>query len=575
MTSSGQKYTMACSGSSREKAFGITIAKEFGLPFHVGEILFSRSIDTLEKAEAFLYPQLAMLPSPDGMQGMAQAVACICAACDSGQPIFIHGDYDVDGISATALLVSFFRELDKQTFFYIPNRLQESYGLSTGSIDRLVAQCPNRGGVLITVDCGISAVEEVAYARQRGLSVVVTDHHEPRGALPEADALLDPKQPGCGFPCDALAGVGVAFYLLMALRKAMSIRLNLKQYLDLVALGTVADVVPLTGANRILVRAGLEVLSATNRPGVLSLRSTSGLDRRDILSEDIAFKLAPRINAAGRLGRPETGVAVLLARDMAQARLMADELERMNTARKELESKELEKAEASCCEQIRAGKGGLTVYRPDCHAGVLGILASRLVDQHQRPVIVCADDGKDASGETIKGSGRSVKGINLFQVLARCDHVIEQFGGHAMAVGLTLKRRNLLEFVQIFNRQIDHLKDKLQNERHIMVDCRLRDASMLTPELARAVQWLQPFGEGNPEPVFLLAGQQLIAPKKKNGHLMFRLRGKGQVFAGIGFHLGHPHLDLARPADVMFQLKRSWFRGIEQSRIHALMLTSS
>ena len=576
MASFEHRYTVACSGDRQERAFGLTIAKEFKLPSQVGEILYSRQIDTLAKAEAFLYPRLDMLPPPETMKGMGEAVACILAACNDNQPIFVHGDYDVDGISATALLVSFFRELNRPTFFYIPNRLQESYGLSTDSIDRLAAQCPHQGGVLISVDCGISAVKEVAYARQLGLKVVITDHHEPSGGmLPEADAIIDPRQPGCSFPYNALSGVGVAFYLLMALRKALGIRLNLKQYLDLVALGTVADVVPLTGLNRILVRAGLEVLSATSRPGLLSLYSHSGLEQRGILSEDIAFKLAPRINAAGRLGNPEAGMALLLAQDAHEARLAASALDRMNTARKQLESKVFAAVDAKCRTQVEAGRKGLVVYQPDCHAGVLGILASRLVERYQRPVLVFADDYTGGAGEAIRGSGRSIKGINLFQALGFCGQVIEQYGGHAMAVGLTVARRKLEEFASVFDRYIGQLQCNVHEMNPIMVDYRLPDASMLSTNLAQAVQWLQPFGESNPEPIFLLAGQQLIAPRKKNGHLVFQLQGQGQVFPGIGFHLGHPDLDTAKPADVLFRLKRTWFKGVERSQVHALMLTTS
>ncbi|MCL2457868.1 MAG: single-stranded-DNA-specific exonuclease RecJ [Desulfobulbus sp.] len=569
-----QNYTVACNGSDREKAFGAAVAREFGLAPQVGEILYSRDVNTLEKAEEFLCPQLSMLPSPERMKGMREAVACILAACDNKQSIFVHGDFDVDGMSATALLVSFFRELGQQTYAYIPNRLQESYGLSIESIDRLIEQGTGQGGVLISVDCGISAVEEVAYARQRGLRVVITDHHEPQGMLPEADAILDPKQPGCDFPCDALSGVGVAFYLLMALRKAMGIRINLKQYLDLVALGTVADVVPLTGVNRILVRAGLEVLTATRRPGLLSLYSCGGLGKREILSENIAFKLAPRINAAGRLGQPEAGLALLLANDMESAQTAASALEHMNNTRKQMEIKEVTAAEVACDEQIRSGKNGLVVYQPHCHAGILGIIASRLVDRYHRPVIVFADEFKDGAGGIIRGSGRSVKGINLFHILARCDQNIKQFGGHAMAVGLTIDRKKLEQFTLDFNQQINMLEFGLQAMDKVWIDYRLSDASMLTVHLAQTVQRLQPFGEGNPEPLFFLSGQQLLAPIKKNGHLIFHLQGQEKVFPGIGFHLGHPQLDMSKPADVVFRLKRSWFKGREQSQLQAIMLIS-
>ena len=572
MMSPTQSYTVACSGSDQERAFGAMVAKEFGLASQVGEILYSRTIDTLEKAEEFLCPQLSMLPPPEQMKGMREAVACILAACDRKQSIFIHGDYDVDGISATALLVSFFRELGQQTYAHIPNRLQESYGLSIESIDRLIAQGTGQGGVLISVDCGISAVEEVVYARQRGLRVVITDHHEPQGMLPDADAILNPKQPGCDFPCDTLAGVGVAFYLLMALRKALDIRINLKQYLDLVALGTVADVVPLIGVNRILVRAGLEVLTATRRPGLLSLYSCSGLGKREIFSEDITFKLAPRINAAGRLGQPEAGLALLLAGDMESARTAASALEQMNSTRKHLEIQELAAAKAACDEQIQAGKNGLVVYQPHCHAGILGILASRLVDLHQRPVLVFANEYQDGAGEIIRGSGRSVKNINLLHILAQCDNNIEQFGGHSMAVGLTINRKNLERFANDFNQYINMLEYDLQAVDQIYVDYLLPNATMLTTHLAQGVQRLQPFGEGNPEPIFFLTGQQLIAPKKKNGHLMFHLQGHERVFSGIGFYLGSPHLDTTKSVDVVFRLKRSWFKGGEREQLQAISL---
>ncbi|MCL1980834.1 MAG: single-stranded-DNA-specific exonuclease RecJ [Proteobacteria bacterium] len=568
---------MACDGSNEERSFGATIAREFGLVPQVGEILYSRNIDTLEKADEFLHPHLNMLPPPEQMKGMNEAVACIVEVCDHNQPIFIHGDYDVDGISATALLVSFFQDLGKkQVYSYIPNRLQESYGLSIDSIDRLIAPAAGQGGVLISVDCGISAVTEVAYARQQGLRVVITDHHEPPDILPGADAILDPKQPGCNFPSDALSGVGVAFYLLMALRKAMGIRINLKQYLDLVALGTVADMVPLTGVNRILVRAGLEVLTATRRPGLVFLRSGSRLEKREIFTEDIAFKLAPRINAAGRLGQPEAGLALLLASDMESGQIAANALEQMNSARKQLEMKALAAIEAASDEQVQAGKNGLIVYQPHCHTGVLGILASRLVDRHQRPVLVFADDCKQGAGEGIvRGSGRSIKGINLFQILAHCDQWIEQFGGHAMAVGLTIKRQNFEQFAADFNQKVNLLTREVQAMEQIWIDYCLADASMLSTRLMQDIQRMQPFGEGNLEPVFMLPAQQLIAPKKKNGHLLFHLQGQGRVFPGIGFHLGRPQFDPTKSHDVLFRLKRSWFKGVERPQVQATMLIPS
>ena len=548
-------------------------ANAFGIPRQLGEILHSRGVTTLEQAQEFLFPQLTMLPQPDTMKGMGEAVACIMEACSENRPIFIHGDYDVDGISATALLMTFFKEIGQAPFFYIPNRLKESYGLSIGSINRLVEQQPHRAGVLISADCGITAIEEVAYAQQLGLRVVVTDHHEPQETLPGADAIVNPKQPGCAFPCPFLSGVGVAFFLIMALRRAMGISLNLRKYLDLVALGTVADVVPLVGVNRILVRAGLEVLSARSRFGVFSLCECSGLENREILAEDISFKLAPRINASGRLGCPHMGVALLLAENMHRARQIAAELDRINATRKQFEAMALPGVEASCATQVQAGINGLTVYQADCHAGVLGILASRMADRYNQPIVLFTDDLKSRGESLVRGSGRSIKGLNLFHVLEQCSPLIEQYGGHAMAVGLTLKKKNLEHFSQLFNHHINRINDQLCNTSQVMVDYRLEDASMLSEPFARALQWLQPFGEGNREPVFLLPGLKLIAPREQNNHLMFKIQGgEGQVFSGIGFRLARSVQDPTRATDLVFQFKRSWFRGMERNQVHALKI---
>jgi single-stranded-DNA-specific exonuclease len=568
-------YTPLCASGPLERAFGEMIAKEFGTPCQLGEILYSRGVTTLEQAKEFLYPQLSMLPMPDRMKGMHEAVSCILENCREKRPIFIHGDYDVDGITATTLLMAFFKEIGHESFFYIPNRLEESYGLSVSSINRLVTQCPGRAGVIISVDCGITAIREVAYAKQLGHRIIVTDHHEPQDTLPAADAILNPKQAGCTFPCSFLAGVGVAFFLVMALRKALAPSVNLKKYLDLVALGTVADVVPLVGVNRILVRAGLEVLSAKNRVGVFALCNCSGLEVEQVIfSEDISYKLAPRINAAGRLGFPHKGVELLLAEDMQQARQAALALEQMNVARKQLVVDALAMVEVECAEQAQAGVNGLAIYQHDCHPGILGILASQIVERYNRPAIVFVDDQKNGPGNLLKGSGRSVKGINLFHVLDRCSHVLEQFGGHKMAVGLTLKRNNLGLFTQLLNQKIMELNSGLSATSEMVVDYKITEISLLTKKFAQALQWLQPFGEGNPEPIFLLPEQKLLSPRVRNGHLIFQVQGRGHIFHGIGFRLDCPGMDLAQPAHLVFQLKRSWFKGAERDQVHALRFVS-
>jgi len=569
-------------GKPQVNEFGHQVAENFPVPPLLGEILYHRGFTTLHEVRDFLYPQLATLPAPETMKGMQQAVRCILETCRANGPIFIHGDYDVDGITATALLKSFFREIGIETVAYIPNRLEEGYGMSIASINRLLAQADQvRGGLLISVDCGITAVDEVVHAQKLGLRIIITDHHEPKNVLPAADAILNPQQPGCTFPFPLLAGVGVAFFLIIALRKAfvesgvvaLSSMPNLKKYLDLVALGTVADVVPLIGINRILVHAGLEVLSAKSRIGVFCLCECCGIAGRQVLAEDIAFKLAPRINASGRLGCPQVGLALLSTGSREEAMQAAQALETMNGQRKELELSMYSVIDEQCNLQVLEGLSGLTVYQEDCHPGVVGILASKNVDRYHRPVIIFTDDFKGGSGEYLKGSGRSVAGVDLLHILQQCAAWIEQFGGHAMAVGLTIKRSNLEAFRQSFHGQASQHDEVIRKSSMMQrIDHQFHDKEALTGEFVQALQLMQPFGEGNPEPKFLLANELVLHPKDIKGHLAFQVRVNGYFFPGIGFNLADSTRNFQEPVDVVFQLKRSWFKGVGRDQIQVLHL---
>jgi single-stranded-DNA-specific exonuclease len=569
--------------SPQVKQFGLLVAKSFHLPQQLGEILYIRGVTTLAAVEQFLHPQLSMLPSPITMKGMNDAVNLLLAAYRAGRPILIHGDYDVDGITATSLLTAFFQEIGLPTAYVIPNRLQERYGLSEQSIDRLLGQIDHQvgGGILITVDCGISALAEVEYAKQQGLQVIITDHHEPQVELPQADAILNPKQQDCPFPFDQLAGVGVAFFLVMAMRKAFTeqglidgTQINLKKYLDLVALGTVADVVPLVGINRILVRAGLEVLSEKKRPGIFALCQRCGIADREVLAEDISFKLAPRINASGRLGAPLVGVDLLLAKTSQEAQGPAETLDRFNAERKQLEFDAIEAVELQCQQQVRSGIDGLAVYQQGCHPGVLGIVASRVAERFQRPVIIFTDEQAGEGGTSLKGSGRSIAGIHLFQLLEQCKEFIDQYGGHAMAIGLTIEQLHLEAFAHLFNQQVSRCSEVLSQGRGVEIDYHFTEKKYLTRFFARALQSLQPFGEGNPEPTFLLSGERLMHPKRMNGHLRFQVQANGHVFPGIGFRLAENGRNYQSPQDLVFHLKRSWFRGVEQDQVQAIHVLS-
>lgn len=567
------------------RAFAKEAAAKLHIPEPLAVILYRRGIVTLQALREFLHPNLSMLPSPDTLKGMREAVAVIIHALIQQQTIFIHGDYDVDGITATALLMSFFQQTGHRAVFHIPNRLEETYGLSRRSIDRLLdsrLEHQNRAGVLLSVDCGISAREEVLYAKGLGMKVVITDHHEPLGPVPAADAVVNPKQPGCTFVSPVLSGVGVAFFLVMALRSAMmeqgllsaSSMPNLKQHLDLVALGTVADVVPLIDVNRVLVRAGLEVLSKKHRPGVFFLCERCGLENGQVTTEDISFRLAPRINASGRLGKPEIGVDLLIAGTSEQAKAAASALEVLNGERKRLELDCLPGIMQQGQELVSAGSPGLVVHAGNCHPGVMGILASRMAERFQRPAILFA--GTAGEGETVlKGSGRSVPGVHLFHILEQCVEYIKQFGGHAMAVGLTVEQTRLQAFAEQFNATLATL-DLRPQEQGVFVDHHFTLKEDLTTEFAHFLQYLQPFGVGNPEPVFLLKNESLLQQKSTKGHLLFQVRpADGQVFRGVGFNLATTDASFSGSMDLVFTIKRSRFRGEETDQIHAIHLAPS
>jgi single-stranded-DNA-specific exonuclease len=563
-----------------DQEFTQEVSLAFSISPSMVQLLWGRGLRNLEEVRAFVYPQLTMLPSPEQMNGMERAVEIVVEAIAGQMPIFIHGDYDVDGMSATALLSAFFREIGVAARWYVPNRITEKYGISVSSIHNLVSSAQVvGGGLLITVDCGISAVEEVAYAQGLGLHVLITDHHQPPPVLPGAEAILNPRQANCAFPYKDLAGVGVAFYLVLALRKSLVEKgylaedqaPNLKKYLDFVALGTVADVMPLTGLNRVLVKAGLEVLSVKCRPGVLALCEQCSLqDAIRITAEDISFRLAPRINASGRLGNPGAGVGLLLAESMDEARDRARTLEQLNITRKSLETAVLPECLVQGEQLAAAGTRVLAVYYPDVHPGILGILASRLLDRFALPCIVFTDDRGMHGEGVIKGSGRSTSDFNLYRALGRCNLADLQFGGHALAVGVSLKRENLAELA----RQLHALRpaEKTGRAREVQVDCLLDSKSQDFSRWSSFLQLLEPFGEGNPEPVFLFKNQQLRNARAVRGHLLFQLQQNGVMRKGVGFNLADAMEKARYPVDFLAKIKRSSFRGMEHEEVRVIHL---
>ena len=519
-----------------ERALGL--ARDVGTPLPVAHALIHRGVDTPAGAQRYLDPALEDLHDPFLLRGLATAVERLRAAIERNEPILVHGDYDVDGITSTFLLYSVLQGLGARVDFRIPHRTRDGYGLSEGAIE----EARRRGCTLIvTVDCGITAHGPIATAHRAGIDVIVTDHHEPPPVLPEAFAIVNPHQPGCEYPFKALAGVGVAFKLAEALLRGHGGIARAREFLDVVALGTIADVVPLVGENRVLARLGLDRLNQLQRPGLSALVEVSGLGGKRISSGHVAFVLAPRINASGRMGNAEQGLRLLLARDALEARSFADSLDEDNQRRRRHdESALIEAAQRVESELTYPDCSSIVLWSEQWHPGVIGIVASRLVEKYQRPALLVALDGDRG-----RGSGRSLPGLDLNQLLTSCSDLLESHGGHAFAAGLTVRREKLPE--------LRERVEALVRERLSPDDCVPRlalDADVTLGECdLDLVEWLErmsPHGLDNLEPVFRAESVAVESASAVGGgkHLRMRVRDGSGVAEAIGFGMG------ARAAEV-------------------------
>ncbi|MFO1463449.1 MAG: single-stranded-DNA-specific exonuclease RecJ [bacterium] len=520
-----------------------------GLSPLLARILVQRKITEPSDIEKFLQPSLVHLPDPGLLQGMDRAVARLLRAIREREKIVIYGDYDVDGTTATALLLEFLREVGAEVDYYIPHRLREGYSLNVEALKKIKA-----GGarVLLTVDNGISARRESAAAREMGLDLIVTDHHEVPPELPEACAILNPKQAGDPFPGKELAGVGVAFYLTIALRKALreagllgDREPNLRQALDLVAIGTIADMAPLTGINRILVREGLKVLSRSARPGVRALKEVSGVEG-EVAADQVAFRLGPRINAVGRLDDASFGVKLLMAREAVEALELARRLDRANLERQDLEDSIVREACAQVeSEGLAQRRRSLVLFQEGWHPGVVGIVASRLVERYYRPAVVLS---RDQDG--LKGSARSIRNLNLVETLRECGEHLNRFGGHFYAAGLSLGRERLEAFSEAFEAAVRRRLSEEDFQPALRLDVE-SDLAMIQPQLLEELRRLEPFGLGNPEPVLLLRGLQVresrIVGEK---HLKLRVGEGPRQFGAIGFRMAEKLPPMSTPIDL-------------------------
>ncbi len=467
-------------------------------------VLANRRITSPQSAGAFIHPALDALPPPEALTGMAQAVERICAAIRRRQRILIVGDYDVDGITAAAILLLFLKSAEADVICHLPHRIEEGYGFHPAQVTRLAV--PRGVGLIITVDCGIGSDAAVAAAGRFGIDVIVTDHHAIGATLPAAHAVLNPKRDGESGPLYHLAGVGVAFYLTIALRAALRAegwwRLrpepNLKALCDLVALGTVADIVPLLGVNRVLTKAGLDQINLLARPGIKTLLNANGTPPQPVGSEDIAFRLAPRLNAAGRMAHAGLAFELLCAATEGEARKLAETLNALNQRRQQIERQicaEIVDRLESRPDLLK--RKSLVLAGADWHLGVLGIVAAKLAARYYRPVILIA-----AQGGVGKGSGRSIPGVDLYAALSRCAPLLTSFGGHRLAAGLTLPTAAIEKLRSAFDEAVaDALPETLPGPQ-LNIDCEVR-FDQITPELLTELARLEPFGADNPPPLFM------------------------------------------------------------------------
>jgi single-stranded-DNA-specific exonuclease len=518
------------------------------------------------------------------MSGVVEASAILEQAFREKTPVLIYGDYDADGITSTALLFSFFKEIGLETHYYIPDRLTEGYGLKSETLQRLKSEdflAETANPVLVTVDCGISNHDEVEEARRLGFTVIITDHHQPPAEIPPADVVINPHQAGCDFPFKGLAGVGVAFYLAAGLRSLLASKdrwangqpPNLKKYLDLVAVGSVADMVPLTGVNRILVKAGLEVLTEDPRPGLAALMKKAGVGNSSIGGGEIGFQIAPRINAAGRVGDPRLAVQLLVSKDPDEIRGLTDKLEAANDLRKELSEQVFQEACHQAEEQLASGKKSMVIAGNDWPHGVVGLVAGRIANSYYRPTIVFSIDQAGVA----RGSARSVEEVNILAIITECADLLEKYGGHKGAAGLTLKSENIAEFQERFERAVDRIIGDSEFKPTIQVNLRASIGELLDRRFLEFYSKFEPFGFGNPEPVFCFRDQKAFSftDLKRIGKdsLRFKVSEGGRIINGVAFGMAEL-LPVIRDAEgqinMAFKISHNEFRGRTSWEIRAV-----
>ena len=515
------------------------LTKEFGIHPIISQIIVNRGIRDIEAARRYLYPSLNDLHSPFLMKDMKKGVSRLLKAIHDHEEIIIYGDYDADGITSVVILYKFIKEITPHVNYYIPDRVQEGYGLKIPAIDKFKN---DNVKLLITVDCGISDVEQIAYAQSIGIDTIVLDHHEISGPLPPAIASINPNREDCAFPFKGLAGVGIAYNFLIALRGSLNKEgfwkdknhPNLKEYLDIVTLGTIGDMAPLIDENRIFVKIGLELITESQRPGIKALKEVSGVDNQVIDSFKASFSLIPRINAAGRIASPLDAVKLLLTDDMTEARMLAEKLDSYNRNRQLMEKKILNEILERISNNDVTEKMNAFVFASDkWHPGVIGIVASRLVELFNRPAFVIS-----LNNGVGKGSGRSVSDFNIYKGIQQCAPLLLSYGGHYHAAGISIKEENIDEFSSLLDEIIQNSFEIPEQSSQIIIDseCKISDISV---NLIEQLDILAPFGSKNPEPLLYVRNIQTSSPIiVGNSHLKMWVNSNGTSYDSIWFNMG-------------------------------------
>ena len=545
-----------------DQAFVNRCCDELKLSALLARVIALRDLTAIEAAKCYLSSSLRSdLPSPFLMADMDAAVDRIVRAIQASESISIWGDYDVDGTTGASVLVSFLREIGVEAIFYVPHRIEEGYGLNIEGLWRL----KERGvRLVVMVDSGISNFKEVAAANEIGVDIVIVDHHQPPEQLPPAIAVVNPHRSDCAFPDKGLCAAGLAFYVVIALRARLrdagwfraSGDPDLRRHLDIVALGTIADMVPLKGVNRTLVKRGLTALGSSTRPGVIALKQIAGFAPGDVTAGQVGFQLGPRINAAGRMDAAIKVIELLTTESPEVALRIAQELDAHNRERRAMEAEVLQTALEQAGKVIERRRYSLVLSGEGWHPGVLGIVASRVVERFHRPTIVLGFQGGEG-----KGSARSIRGFHMVEGLRRCGYLLEKFGGHEYAGGLTIKEENLPSFIEAFDEAARAVLSDEALVPFLEIDAQLNFAEIGHP-LMREIDVLKPFGVGNPEPIFISRGIEVCERKDFPLGARFRFRQAGRFVSGVAFGVKEDFA--ARPGamvDLVYRLSENVWNG--------------